>query len=386
MAREYSCMPRMLVLNLCLALFLLGTVTGGCAHLKMNGVLPPGATVADIGRCDVHAPFDLDAKGEKIAFADGGLKVNMVGTGRSRLISPDLPCALAWSPDGRRIAAAFCRDSVGSLRIYGVEGDLLAEVRTPGRISGLAWRSMTEILAFDVRITQFSFGANLAEIILQWDGTGEPKVLASIDSTLRPSTMKHWKDVLVRSLTLKLSPQRDEILYASVKDPPAFTPYLRIVLHNLESGKGREIAKVSLDSGGGVFWGTGDAVLLGDGESGSQVLDPWGDRVLRTIPTPGREIAVSSGGRYLMLDGTLYREGARTVSFPEICKGLFSNTGGRLAMECDSRLYIISGLEEDLPAQLESGENARLKELKKWLSEGLITFQDYRRSGKRTAQ
>jgi hypothetical protein len=116
------------------------------------------------------------------------------------------------------------------------------------------------------------------------------------------------------------------------------------------------------------------------------VLDPWGDRVLRTIPTPGREIAVSSGGRYLMLDGTLYREGARTVSFPEICKGLFSNTGGRLAMECDSRLYIISGLEEDLPAQLESGENARLKELKKWLSEGLITFQDYRRSGKRTAQ
>jgi hypothetical protein len=87
-----------------------------------------------------------------------------------------------------------------------------------------------------------------------------------------------------------------------------------------------------------------------------------------------------------MLDGTLYREGARTVSFPEICKGLFSNTGGRLAMECDSRLYIISGLEEDLPAQLESGENARLKELKKWLSEGLITFQDYRRSGKRTAQ
>ena len=178
-------MPRLHVLNLCLALFLLGTVTGGCAHLQMNGVLPSGATVADIGRCDVHAPFDLDAKGEKIAFADGGLRVLTVGSGRSRLISPDSPCALAWSPDGRRIAAAFCRDKAGSLRIYGVEGDLLAEVGTPGRISGLAWRSMTEILALDVRMTQFSFGTNLAEIILQWDGAGEPKALASIDSTLK---------------------------------------------------------------------------------------------------------------------------------------------------------------------------------------------------------
>lgn len=379
-------MSRLHVLNPCLALFLTGLVAVGCAHLPMNGALPPGAAVADIGGCDVHAPFALDAKGEKIAFADGGLRVHAVGSGRSRLISQDPPCALAWSPDGRRIAAAFCRDNVGSLRIYGVEGDLLAEVGIPGQVSSLAWRSMTEILAIDVRITQYSFGANLAEIILQWDGTGEPKELASVDSTLKPSTMKHWQDVFMRRLTLKLSPQRDEILYASVKDPPAFAPYLRIVLHNLESGRGREIAKLPLDSGGGVFFGGGEAVLLGDGESGSRVLDPWGDRELRTVPTPGREMAVSSGGRYMMLDGTLYREGARTASFPDSCKGLFSNTNGRLAMECDSRLYIISGLEEDTPAQLDSGADARQKELKKWLSEGLITFQDYRRSGERKAQ
>lgn len=384
-AKEFQMLRLLHVLNLCLALFLSGAVTG-CAHLQMHGMLPPGATVAEIGKCDVQAPFDLDAKGEEIAFADGGLRIRTPGSGRSRLISADSPCALAWSPDGRRIAAAFCRDNAGSLRIYGVEGGLLAEVGINGRITGLAWRSMTEILAFDVRIKQFTFGANLAETILQWDGTGKPKELASIESTLRPSTMKEWKDFFMRSLTLRLSPQRDEILYASVKDPPAFTPYLRIVLHNLESGKGREIAKVSLDSGGAVFLGAGEAVLIGDGNSGSRVLDPWGDRVLRSIPTPGREMAVSPGGRYEMLDGTLYREGVRTASFQDSCKGLFSGNGGHLAMECDSRLYMISGLGEDLPAQRESGEIARLKELKKWLSEGLITPQDYRRSGEKTVQ
>jgi len=377
-------MSRLHVLNRCFVLFLLGIVTGGCAHLQMNGTLPPGATVADIGRCDEHAPFDLDAQGERIAFADGGLKVYGAESGRSHTISPDSPCALAWSPDGRRIAAAFCRDNAGSLRIYGEGGELQAEAEVPGRITGLAWRSATEILAFNVRMTQFSFGANLAEIIVQWDGAGKPKEVASTDSTLKPVTIKQWNDVFTHRLAFRLSPQRDEILYASVNDPPAFTPYLRIVLHNLESGKGREIAKASLDSGGGVFWGAGKAVLVGDGESGSQVLDPWGDKVVRTIPSPGRELAVSPGGRYLMLDGALYREGSRAVTFQETCRALFSAAGGRLAMVCDNRLYLVSGLEEKLPAQPGSGESARLKELRKWLSEGLITFQDYRRSGEGT--
>jgi len=352
----------------------------------MNGVLPPGATVADIGRCDAHAPFDLDAKGEKIAFADGGLIVHTVGSGRSQTISPDSPCAVAWSPDGKRIAAAFQRDNAGSLRIYGVEGGVQAEVDVPGRIAGLAWQSATKVLALDVRITQFSFGTNLAEVILEWDGAGKPKELVSLDSTLRPTTMKQLESVFMRGLSFSLSPQRDEILYAGVNDPPAFYPYQRIVLHNLESGKGREIAKVSLGSGGGTFLGTGEAVLLGDGESESKILDPWGNKVVRTIPTPGREVAASSGGRYVMLDGALYLEGARTASFQEGCKALFSSAGGRLAMECGNRLYLISGLGEDSPAQLESGEKARLKELRKWLSEGLITSQDYRRSRERTKQ
>ncbi len=379
-------MPRLYFLCLCIFLLLQCIITGGCTHLQMRGVLPSGASVSDISNCDANAPFDLDMKGENIVFADSGLKIQNLVSGRSRMICPDTPSALAWSPDGRRIAAAFSRGKDGTLRLYGFEGELQAEVKVSGNISSLAWRSTTEVLAMNIHVTQFSFGANLTEALLQWDGVSDPKRLIFYDNTLKPSTVKLGKDYLIGRLTFKLSPLGDEVLFVNVLDPPLFPTYFRIFLHNIDSGKAREIAKVSLDSGGGAFLGAGESILFGDGENRSQISDPWNDIILRTIPTPGREVAVSSGGRYMMLDGNLYFEGTRTASFQEICRSDFSDFGGLMAVECGDRLYIVSGLKEDLPAQLQPKEIARIKGLRKLLSEGLITPQDYRRSLEKTAQ
>jgi len=352
----------------------------------MSGVLPSGASVSEIGNCDANAPFDLDMKGENIAFADSGLKIRNLGSGRSQMICPDTPSALAWSPDGRRIAAAFSRENEGTLRLYGFEGELQAEVKVPGNISSLAWRSRTDVLAMNIRVRQFSFGTNLTEALLQWDGVSEPKRLIFFDNTLKPSTVKQGKDYLVRRLTFKLSPLGDEVLFVNVLDPPLFPTYFRVFLHNIDSGKAREIAKVSLNSGGGAFLGAGESILFGDGENQSLISDPWKDIMLRAIPVPGREVAVSSGGRYMMLDGNLYFEGTRTASFQESCRSNFSAFGGHMALECGDHLYLVSGLKEDFSAKLQPKEIARIKELRKLLSEGLITPQDYRRSLEKTAQ
>jgi hypothetical protein len=379
-------MPRLYFLYLCIFLLLQCIITSGCAHLQMSGVLPPGASVSEIGTCDANAPFDLDMNGENIVFADAGLKIKNLVSGRSRMICPDTPSALAWSPDGRRITAAFSRGNEGTLRLYGFEGELQAEVKVSGNISSLAWRSTTEVLAMNIRVRQFSFGANLAEALLQWDGVSDPKILTFLDNTLKPSTVKQGKGYLISRLTFKLSPLGDEVLYVNVLDPPLFPTYVRVMLHNIDSGKAREIAKVSLDSGGGAFLGAGESILFGDGENRSQISDPWKDIKLRTIPTPGREIAVSNGGRYMMLDGNFYVEGTRTASFQESCRSNFSGFGGHMAVECGDRLYIVSGLKEDLPVQLQSKEITRIKELRKLLSEGLITPQDYRRSLEKTVQ
>jgi hypothetical protein len=372
-------MPRPCFLYLSIFLLLQSVITGGCTRLQMSGVLPSGASVSEIGNCDAGAPFDLDMKGENAAFADGGLKIQNLASGRSRMICPDTPSALAWSPDGRRIAAAFSHENEATLRLYGFEGELQAEVKVSGTISSLAWRSTTEVLAMSIGVVQFSFGANLAEALLQWDGVGEPKRLISFDNTLKPSTTKQGKDHLTGRLTFKLSPLGDEVLFVSILDPPLFPTYLKIFLHNLDSGTAREIAKVSLDSGGGAFLGAGESILFGDGENRSQISDPRKDIIFRTIPTPGREIAASRGGRYMMLDGNLYFEGTLTASFQERCRSKFSAVGGHMALECGERLYLVSGLKEELPAQLQPKETARIKELRKLLSQGLITSRDYRR-------
>lgn len=379
-------MPRSYFLYLCILLLLQSIITGGCTHLQMSGALPSGASVSEIANCDASAPFDLDMKGENIVFADGGLKIQNLVSGRSRTICPDTPSALAWSPDGRRIAAAFSHGNEGTLRLYGFEGELQAEVKVSGNISSLAWRSTTEVLAMNICVVQFSFGANLAETLLQWDGVGEPKRLIFFDTTLKPSTTKQGNDHLISRLTFKLSPLGDEVLFVNVLDPPLFPTYFKVFLHNIDSGTAREIAKVSLNSGGGVFVGAGESILYGDGENRSLISDPRKDIMLRTIPTPGREIAVSSGGRYMMLDGNLYFEGTRTASFQESCRSKFSAVGGHMAVACGDRLYMVSGLKEELPAQPQPKEMARLKELRKLLSEGLITSQDYRRSLEKAAQ
>jgi hypothetical protein len=379
-------MSRLYFFYLCVFLLVQCIVTGGCTHLHMSGVLPSGASVSESGNCDANTPFDLDMKGENIVFADSGLKIRNLGSGRSRMICPDTPRALAWSPDGRRIAAAFSHENEGTLRLYGFAGELQAEVKVSGTISSLAWRSATDVLAMNIRVSQFSFGANLTEALLQWDGVSDPKRLVFFDNTLKPSTVNLGKDYLVSRLTFKLSPLGDEVLLVNILDPPLYPTYARVFLHNIDSGKAREIAKVSFNSGGGAFLGAGESILFGDGDNQSLISDPWKDIRLRTIPTPGREVAVSSGGHYMMLDGNLYFDETRIASFQENCRSKFSAFGGRMALECGDRLYIVSGLKEDLPSQLQTKEIARIKELRKLLSEGLITPQDYRRSLEKSAQ
>jgi len=379
-------MSRISFLCVCIFVLVQCCIASGCTHLQMNGLLPAGASVAEIGSCDANSPFELDMKGENIAFADGGLKIGNLRSGRTRLICSDTPCALAWSPDGKRIAAAFCRENGTKLRLFDYAGELQAETEVPGTVSNLAWRSATEVLAMNIVVRQFSFGANIAEALLRWDGVSDPQRLAFFDNTLKPTTMKQWKDNLMGRLTFRLSPLGDEVLLVNVIDPPLFPTYLRIILHNLGSGKSREITKVSLGSGGAAFLGAGESIVLGDGDNRTLVSDPWKGVTLRTIPTPGREVAVSSGGRYMMLDGNLFGEGIRIASFQDSCRSNFSAFGGYMAVRCGDRLSLVSGLQEDLSVRFQPKETARIIELRKQLSEGLITPQDYGRSLERAGQ
>jgi hypothetical protein len=361
-------------------------VAAGCAHLPVTGTLPDTARITELTRVDADSPFALDAAGESVAFVDGGLRLKELASGNERPLSADAPTALAWSPDGKQLVAAFSQVQETVLRLYDRQGNVLSQGRLAGRVNSLAWRSSSEILAFVVKQRVYRFGAHLAQLLYRWDGKSEPAPTPLHETTLMPAFMQQWEGVMQRTLTFALSPLDDEIIYARLYAPPAFAPYLKLTLRHLESGTEREIADVSLLSAGGAFPGDGEKIVYGDGERESWLFDPWGNRALSTMPSPGRALALSPSGRYLLLDGHLYREGREIASFPAESVGAFASRGGRLALRNGGRLYLVTNLPEELATPPDPAVAARLRQLHKWLSEGLISAQDYRKAMEKKAQ
>ena len=262
-----------------MAVLLLFIFISGCAHLTLpvSGSLPEGAVITWVGRVDAHAPFALDVKGETVAFVNNGLRIRELGSGREWTVSSNIPTALAWSPDGKRLAAAFEKENEAVLRLYERPGNVVAEAHLFGRVNGLAWRSTEELLAFAMIKKQYSFGANLAELLYRWDGKGEPTATPLYNTTLKPTTLKQLDGVLERMLTFSLSPGLDEILYIQMHDPPLFSTYTKLVLRHLDSGKERELAEIPVGSAGGVFSSDGERILYGNDEKESQQIDPRGN-------------------------------------------------------------------------------------------------------------
>lgn len=366
----------------CILFFL----ASGCAHLPLAGVLPDNARITEITVVDGDSPFALAAGGKMIAFVNGGLRLTELTSGNERPISADVPTALAWSADGKQLAAAFSLEQETVLRLYDSQGNFQSQARLGGRVCGLAWRSSSTVLALAVKQQVYTFGANLAGILYHWDGKGEPTLTSLYETTLMPALLRRWERVLQRTLTFAISPLDDEILYARLYAPPAFTPYLKLILRNLENGTEREVATASLLSAGGVFTRDGEQIIYGDGESESRLIDPWGDRTVSTFPSPGRATALSPSGRYLLLDGHLYRDGREIASFPANSVGAFSPDGGRLALRYRERLYLVTGLSEEPAAPRDPARDARLRQLHKWLSEGLITSREYIKTLEKAAQ
>jgi hypothetical protein len=361
-------------------------VAAGCAHLPVMGTLPDTASIVELTRVNTDSPFALDARGDVVAFVDGGLRVKELASGTERPFSAGAPTALAWSPDGKQLSAAFSQGQETILQLYDRQGNVLAQSRLAGRVNGLAWRPSSEILAFAVKQRGYRFGAHLAQVLYRWDGKNEPTPTALHETTLMPAFMQQWEGVLQRTLTFAISPLDDEIIYARLYAPPAFAPYLKLTLRHLEIGTEREIADISILSAGGVFFGDGERLVCGDGERESRLFDPWGDLTVTTFPSPGRALAISPSGRYLLLDGHLYREGREIASFPAESVGVFASRGGRLALRYGGRLYLVTNLPEELAAPPDPATAARLRQLHKWLSEGLISAQDYRKATEKKAQ
>lgn len=363
--------------NLCpaltaaLILFLLQLA--GCARLPATTELPPPLTLTDTLSVDAGSPFALDRQGSTVALVKGGLKTRDLATGLTVSITDAVPNALAWSPDGKRLAAGF----KGTIRVFSAAGVPGEEITLPGRVVALAWRSNTEILAALVEIDLYTFGASHRAWLQLWrPGEGESLSSKLGDATLKPLTVRDWGSRINQVITLDIAPAGDEIVFTRLHDPPAFPPYLAIVQRHLETGRERLIAKVDLFSAGARYAKDGERLIYGDGDRRTVRVDPWRDTIEQSYQSAGRTLARSPNGSWLFLDGRLYLRDMEVAAFPAGAEAQFG-AGGRLLVRHGNRLHLLDGFKEpdELHPALPPSEG--LLTLRRWRSLELITPEEY---------
>ena len=374
--------PRLLAL---LLLLVLGTLTGCAATTLQSSALPDGFAVRSLTKMDAETPFAVNRSGSVAAVAEGSLLIIDPTGGPGRSIAPAPPSTLSFSPAGDRLAAAFATPSQSVLHLFDLQGKLLAEAVIPARITAMAWRSEKELLVTTLEVKKFRFGTELISSLHRWNLVTAPAATVLSDITIRPKVADAMSEAtLYRTINFALSPYGDEIAYCVLKDPPMFPPYLRFAVRHLETGAEREIAEIGIGSGAPAYAPDGESILVGDSGSLTRRFSLTDRKESDGWPTPGDSLALSPSGSYLLLDGRLYQKGQEITSFSQ-STGSFLPDGSGMAISHQGTLFLVSGLNDALPAALPA-DLSRLLELRRLHMLGLITDKEYKaRKAKATA-
>jgi hypothetical protein len=308
----------------------------------------------------------------------GGLRILDLASGKAVVRQGPAPDRLAWSPDGRCLAAAVAEDGGSLLLRLDPKGQGRAQVHVKGRISCLRWRNDEDLLAMALETDRYRFGTRLVQRLWVWGGQGVPDSRLLDESPLMPGTAARRGAAVPDLLAFAVSPLGDEIAYTRLVNPPALPSRLRLELFPLDAGKERDLADLDLARDGVAFSASGSFLLYGDGTA-CRELDPWGDRTLATYPLPGRQVAVSPSGRYRLLDGQLYAGNRRLAAFPPTVQAFFPRVPGCVFLREGGHLYRLSGLPDGPEPALAAGTRDRLRRLRRWRAEALISAEDYRR-------
>lgn len=363
-----------------LLLLILVTLTG-CSSVMVSSKLPDGFTIKEVSKTDLNTPFAVSKTGAYATILDGKLKV--LENGATRDFSQGAAALLCFSPDGNNLAASFpvtgkppaADKSV--LRIFDRSGSLVGETTIPARVTSIAWKSNGQLLASSVSMKRFSFGSGLTSLLYTWDGKTSPVATTLNDTTVRPAVAKLPEDTLYGSLHFSVSPYGDEIAYSTLKDPPLFNPYLRIATRHLETGAERDIGVTSLGSGAPLYTPDGESLLVPSSNGLTRRLTIPDGKEVNAWPSPGDYPAISPSGAYLFLDGRLFEDMREIAWFPKESKAAFLADGTGMAISYMDKVYLVSGLN-DGPAPPPPSDMARLLQLRRLRSQGLITEKEYR--------
>lgn len=359
-------------------------IVAGCSTLPVSGQLPEGLVATKIARIDEGTRFAISPDGAAVAHSKSGLKLLHISTGQKLDLSAETPERLAWSPVGYNLAALYYRDGKSAIVTYDQHGLKVAEASIDGRITDLAWLSESELLAAELRVANYRFGSNYKTLLHRWKpGKSSPVATPLRDTTIQPANAVRWQNTLSRGPMPGLSPTDDFILYLHPLDPPVFSPYYKLILRELPSGREKEIANVSLNSDGGLFSLDGELILFGDGSGNTSLYDPWTEKTIFSCKTPGKNPAFSPDGSHWFADGTLYRGNAPLAILAPNGIARFSPDAKELLLSANGSLYRVTGLR---PAKPLPPPSDKLRQLRAWRLEGLISAREYTESKERSNQ
>ncbi len=365
------------------ALIVALTLLSACRTLPIDGRLPDGLAAEKITSVDEASPFALSPDGNVVALVSSGLKMFHLGLKEQIDISVEIPKKLAWSPSGNFLAAVYRKEQKSTIITYDQYGVRIAETTMDSELTDLFWISENELLAGGITVKNYKFGSNYKSVFYRWKpGQDVPVAYDLRDTTIQPSTFNKWKTALERGPMLEPVGQSAQILYLHPVDPPLFTPYYKLIIRDLDTGKELEPANVSINSGGGSFAADGESLLFGDGTGSTKLYNPWTEDILQSITTPGRNPALSPDGFTWFADGTLFSNSKMVAPLaPGVA--LFAPDGSRLLLRSGESLYLLTGLKPAEGSLFVPSIAEKIQKLRSMRLQGLLTPAEYRETMKK---
>lgn len=138
-------------------------------------------------------------------------------------------------PDGGQVAGVKVVGANSQVSLNTSTGQAVASLELPGQVSWLGWHPGGDLLVVTTFLKHFSFGANYQLQLHRWDGQTKPLSRTLADTTLKPLTLAIWGAQLSAVAKPTLSPQGDVLAFLKLHDPPAFDPYLKVAVLQLET-------------------------------------------------------------------------------------------------------------------------------------------------------
>jgi hypothetical protein len=359
----------------------------GCSRLPITGPLPESLSADKVASLDDHSPLAISPDGRVVALSDSGLKLFHLPTRQELEVSERVPLKLAWSPFGYNLAAAYGEEGKSTIVIYDQHGIKSGEITVTGMVTDLVWLSENEILASSIVITRFTFGTNFKSLLHRWQPGGAAAATTPLkDTTLQPATSRTWLPLLMRGPMIDVSPTAPQILYVQPLDPPLFTPYYKLFVRDLASGREMEVDTLGIGTSGGRFTADGELVVYGDGANKTTIKDPWTGETVTTLATAGRDLQVSPAGDYLFADGTLFHDGKPVTPLAPGGTARFTPDGTGLLVAADGSLHLLSGLKPDTSRLIPPTQLKKLLPPRSWRLDGLISPREYKESMERIKQ